>query len=68
MNTSQSTDPKDHIGHTVVEDKFSRDFKRSRPPGNGWCHECQTPVCIEVFEGGILEEMPPEDPHPKGEQ
>lgn len=52
MTNTPTADPKDHVGHTIVEDRFARDFGGRSTPGNGWCGTCGVPVAIEVQRPG----------------
>ena len=50
----KSIEPKDHLGHHIIEDKWAKDFGMRAVGGNGWCVNCATPVAIEVYRAGIL--------------
>jgi hypothetical protein len=40
--------PKEHIGHTIHEDKIARFCGRRDTPGDAWCHECRKPVKLFI--------------------
>jgi hypothetical protein len=56
MNNTENNhlNPLNHIGHEIVIDKFARDFRISRPPGNGFCMNCAAPVSIDVQRSGVF--------------